>query len=139
MGCGPCVMQPCLRRAKACPSPPKMQVCCACVRHQAGNMDQLEQVANMYEMESFYASLCNTCWDTCVHKQFDAKTAVEQTHQKEKRDRMEPFDPCVRRCLGRIASANMDITEEFVKSIQEMAEKRAAMDAAMGMPPGQSR
>eukprot|EP01059_Diplonema_ambulator_P014746 TRINITY_DN25714_c0_g1_i1.p1 TRINITY_DN25714_c0_g1~~TRINITY_DN25714_c0_g1_i1.p1 ORF type:complete len:126 (+),score=25.67 TRINITY_DN25714_c0_g1_i1:42-380(+) len=96
--------------------------------------DQLDQVATMFEGESFYSTLRTKCWDVCVHSTFDREKAIEATYAKGKRDRMEPYDGCLRRCLGRLNTTHEEISEEFVKNIEAMVQRNQMMEAAGAAP-----
>ncbi|KAJ9457911.1 hypothetical protein DIPPA_17941 [Diplonema papillatum] len=95
----------------------------------------MDQVATVYEGESFYSSVRDLCWDACVHGSFDKDKAVAATFTPG-RDRMEPYDACLRRCLSRLHTAHEEISEDFMKNIEAMVERNNVKQAAMGGPPG---
>ena len=51
------------------------------------------------------------------------------------RDRLVPYDACLRRCMGRMNSSHDEISEDFMKQIELMAAKQKEMEAMQG-PPG---
>eukprot|EP01060_Flectonema_neradi_P010944 TRINITY_DN1802_c6_g1_i2.p1 TRINITY_DN1802_c6_g1~~TRINITY_DN1802_c6_g1_i2.p1 ORF type:complete len:105 (+),score=16.16 TRINITY_DN1802_c6_g1_i2:103-417(+) len=90
--------------------------------------DEVNQLATVYEAESFYSTLRTKCWDTCIHANFDMETAVAATYKKG-RDRILPYDACLRRCRGRMNSSHDEISEDFMKQIEQMAQKQKEMEA----------
>ena len=107
-------------------------------------MEEMEAVSNMFEMEAIYAMTNEKCWvcnerrseerereretsrthqhcitpkqATCVDAKFTKEEALSHP-AGVRRNRMEPHSECLRRCVGRLCTINMDITEEFLKTV----------------------
>eukprot|EP00756_Hemistasia_phaeocysticola_P043540 Hpha_TRINITY_DN17121_c0_g1::TRINITY_DN17121_c0_g1_i1::g.146722::m.146722 len=101
------------------------------------NEQQMEQFAHLYEGEAFFVTMRQKCWDTCVQEAFDAVAAASNPPQPRSVERLEPYRPCIKRCITRTFKIQEEISEQFVKSMEDMKQRQEAMQQAMGqMGPG---